>query len=100
MSKKSSQQWFVLYENAENSVLHKTKVFEVVKSANAVNWTVVDDPTIKSTPEEYKDIGLVGFRWEIFSDEAISASIEKGQYHYPFLQLLKHLWPGDYNRQI
>lgn len=99
VDRQTAQKWFVLLEDAEESVLHKTTDFKVVARKDSIEWTVVDDPIITNAPVEYGEVGLVGFDWNMFSDENID---EKSghPYKYPFLALLKVLWPGNYTRQI
>jgi len=99
VGKLSAQKWYVLYEGADDSVLHKTSDLEVVRRKDSIEWTIIDDPTVVNPPTEYDEVGLIGFDWNMFSDENIHVNSCR-QYNFPFLTLLKHLWPGDYNTQI
>ena len=56
-----------------------------------------DEP--KDPPKEYREIGLMDFDFDLFSEESLDINKE-GEYSYSFGALMKKLWPGDVKQQI
>ena len=55
-------------------------------------------PQANAVPKEYKDIGLLDFDFDQFSEDKIGKTND--DYRFPFGALLKKLWPGDVREQL
>jgi hypothetical protein len=67
---------------------------ENTRHANAYKWTIIKDVATIDDKEEYDRIGLIGFRFDKFTDPLVEASSR------PYLELVMALWPGDWEAQL
>ena len=94
----SIMKWSISKNGSNRTIVALSKDLQVIKPVDSLEWTVVEDPKPQAVPEEYNDVGLIGFDFSAFEKDDIK--VTNPNYDRPFGKLFKHLWPGDVNKQI
>ena len=78
---------------------HTSRDLKLLKDDRIFKWTAVRDSHPDDSVTPFKQHGVVGFDFgKLFTEE--STNKNNGNYQYPYLQLLKHLWPGKFKNNL
>lgn len=90
--------WAVFFDGSEEPEHNiSSQKLQIVKDTRIFTWKVVIDSTPRAadTVVKAKTLGVAGFNFrEAFEDAATACN--SLTYRYPFLMLLIHLWPGNW----
>ena len=91
-----NRKWVIQFDNGDKDTL---KSNEFATTMLIFNWTIVQDSTPDTRVKEHAHCGLVGFDFDKFAEPKLKAEMYD-VYEFPFLQLLKYLWGGNWRCQL
>ena len=65
----------------------------------SIDWSIAKDSTPDTRVKEHAHCDLVGFDFDKFAEPKLKAEMYD-MYEFPFLQLFKYLWGGNWRCQL